>query len=339
MAEHFLGTQQVQEAIRQQLVIYRQAPEQFVQQSHPQMTCVSLEQLIREPMYASSIDQPLLRFALERLPDDLCCLPGCQIFEPTRVWVGMAAPRDAGWFGGFHHIDQGYRYLQQLALTSLSGMLTPYAVPETLRTLELLRAYIHDTIHAATYRLFCPVPSGASSDLSFYRLQYGMNFRRWYGQSYSEKDNVRSSTTRNLGTIMEAATDRFAQECVLALAQQIGYHPPVDSLVETWLYRECTGQLTEQDILLLRSIERGEIETHVPVEFKVYLRQMRLFVQYVTMRYRVFLGECGADKADELHWHLLQATLSGKLRKLLHFLDALRGQRRSFVTLFKAAAY
>lgn len=125
----------------------------------------------------------------------------------------------------------------------------------------------------------------------------------------------------------------------MRFSQQIGYRPPARSLVETWLYRECIGQLAEQDILLLRSIERGQAETGLPVEFKAYLRQMRLFFQYVTMRYRMFLGECGADKADELHWHLLQATLSGKLRKLLHFLDALEGQRRSFVTLFKTAAY
>ena len=68
MAEHFLGKPQVQDAIRQQLACYRQAPEPFVQQSHPQVTFVTLEQFSREPEYASQVHQPGLCLAQDRLP-------------------------------------------------------------------------------------------------------------------------------------------------------------------------------------------------------------------------------------------------------------------------------
>lgn len=236
-------------------------------------------------------------------------------------------------------LTKGYRYLQQIALTSLSGALSQYSVDVTLRTLELLRAYVHDTLHHATYRLYCPIPPGTESSLSFYRLQYGMNFRRWHGQSYSARDHVRSSTTHNLGNIMEAVTDRFAQEFVLKIAEDTGYRPAPGSVMEDYLYRDCTGQVTEQDVLLFRSIERGQAEVNLPSMFKTYLRQMRLFVQYVTMRYRVFLMECGGTQQDELYRLILQAMMSGKLHSLQQFLNQQRGESRSFVAIFKTPEY
>ncbi|MEO6890440.1 MAG: hypothetical protein ABI456_13730 [Ktedonobacteraceae bacterium] len=339
MAEHFLGKKHDQEAIRQQLALYRRNPEHFIKASHPQVSFTTLEMLAYTDGYASCIHQPLLREALERLPDSLSHLPGCYAFDPARVWVGLAAPADAGWFGGFYHADQGYRYLQQIALTSLSGALSHSSIDKTLQTLELLRAYVHDTLHYATYRLFCPIPPGTESSLNFYRLQYGINFRRWQGQSYSARDTVRSSTTHNLGNIMEAATDRFAQEFVLKLSTHIAYRPTPGAVIEDYLYRDCTGQLTQQDLLLFRSIERRCAESDLPLAFKAYLRQMRLFVQYVTMRYGVFLAECGGPHRAELHELILQAMMSGKLHRLQYFLNRLRGETGSFVTVFKTPEY
>lgn len=138
---------------------------------------------------------------------------------------------------------------------------------------------------------------------------------------------------------MEAATDRFAQEFVLELSKHIAYRPAPDAVIEDCLYRDCTGQLTEQDVFLFRLIERGQVESDLSPMFKVYLRQMRLFVQYVTLRYRVFLGEYGSPHQDELHEMILQAMISGKLRLLQHFLNKLRGEARSFATLFKTSEY
>lgn len=236
-------------------------------------------------------------------------------------------------------LTREYWYLQQIALTSLSGTLASYAIDSTLRVLELLRAYVHDTVHHATYRLFCPIPVGNSDGFGFYRLQYGLNFRRWDSQSYSARDSVRSPTTRNLGNIMEAATDHFAQVFVREFAEHIGYRPTPGSIIDDYLYRDCTGQLTPQDMLQLRSIERDLAEIDLLPMVKTYLKRMRLFTQYVTLRYRTFLRECGAAQCDGLHNLLLQAMISGKLHTLQHFLNRLRGETRSFVTLFKVSEY
>ena len=149
---------------------------------------------------------------------------------------------------------------------------------------------------------------------------------------------MRSSTTHNLGNIMEAATDRFAQEFVWKLAEHIGYQPTPGAKIEEYLYRDCTGQLRHQDMLLFRSIERGA-ESDLPLAFKTYLRQMRLFVQYVTLRYGVFLTECSSSQQDELHGLILRAMMSGKLKALQHFLNRLRGESRSFVAVFKTPEY
>jgi hypothetical protein len=46
---------------------------------------------------------------------------------------------------------------------------------------------------------------------------------------------------------------------VLELAEHIGYRPTPDTVIEDYLYRDCIGQLTEQDILLfmVNSSTRG----------------------------------------------------------------------------------
>jgi len=52
------------------------------------------------------------------------------------------------------------------------------------------------------------------------------------------------------------------------------------------------------------------------------------------------LDECGAASSVELHDLILEAMLTGKLRKLNHFLKEIRGgEARSFVMLFKTPAY
>ena len=51
---------------------------------------------------------------------------------------------------------------------------------------------IHDALHHHSYRLFCPMPREEASEMSFYRLQFGINFRRWNKQSYSAKDSVQA---------------------------------------------------------------------------------------------------------------------------------------------------
>jgi hypothetical protein len=162
-----------------------------------------------------------------------------------------------------------------------------------------------------------------------------VNFRKWNGKSYSAKDPIRSITTRNLGNIMEAATDRFAHAFVFSLAEKIGYTAPSKS-TKSYIYRDCTGQLTPEDMLHLREIERGIASIDASLAFQTYLKNLRLFVQYVTMRYRCFLVEFDPQEHHHIHELILEAMFSGRLRRLYQCLDTICGEKQSFSRLFKS---
>jgi hypothetical protein len=225
MAERIFAAGNIHTSIQKELQAYRENHGRYVQDHHPLVSFVTLQTLADNSNYAALVSQPLLHDGFDCLAQRLSDYGICSPFDATRVWVGISAHPNVGFFGGFYHPNQGYRYLQQIAVTSLSGVLSCHTVDRMLRTLELLRAYAHDTLHHHTYRLFLPTTAGESTTRSFYRFQYGINFRRSDGQSYSAKDAIRTTTTRNLGNIMEAATDRFAHDFVLFLAESSDYQP------------------------------------------------------------------------------------------------------------------
>lgn len=338
MTERIFAPGTTYSAIQRELRTYREEPDRYICEHHSLVSFVTLRALAHEPAYAILVSQPLLHEAFDDLAHRLHDYGIGSLLNPSRVWVGITACPTTNFFGGFYHPNQGYRYLQQIAVTSLSGMLSSHPVDCNLRTLELLRAYAHDTLHHHTYRLFLPVPAGKQSTQRFYRMQYGINFRRWDGQSYSARDAIRATTTLNLGNIMEAATDQFAHEFVLSLAERSGYHLS-SSPLEGYLYRDCTGQLTSADISHLRAIERGLAQLDAPQAFSTYAKNMRLFVQYVTLRYRSFLAEYGAKDDGMLHTLLLKSMLSGKMRELCQYLDGVQGKSGSFRHLFKTPDY
>jgi hypothetical protein len=338
MVERIFASGEKKERIEAELKVSREHPEEYIKESHPQIAFVTLEALAHDPQYARLISQPLLHEAFFFLAQRLSVYENCFLFDPARMWVGIQARPGTRFFGGFHQEDQGYRYFQQIAVMSLSGSLSGCSVDRILVTLELIRAYTHDTLHHNSYRLFVPLPDGGNPGQSFYRFQYGINFRTWNGKSYSAKDPIRSTTTRNLGNIMEAATDRFAHEFVLSLADNIGYTMPTNPL-ENWIYRDCTGQLTPEDMLHLREMERGTVMIEAIPEFQTYLKNLRLFVQYVTMRYRCFLAEIDPQGNYSLHEIILEGMLSGRLKRLCERLDTICEEKQSFSRLFKMPYY
>jgi hypothetical protein len=131
------------------------------------------------------------------------------VLPPSRVWVGVASsapPGDPASFGGFHHPGQGYRHLQMTATITAYGPLTPRACtsPQAI-ALDLLRSYAHDCLHYGTFRRYRLTPGGQIA-----RVQYGINFRALDGSTYSAADPPEATATRNLGIVMEGATDTEA---------------------------------------------------------------------------------------------------------------------------------
>ncbi|MDT0270691.1 hypothetical protein RM844_30910 [Streptomyces sp. DSM 44915] len=247
-----------------------------------------------------------------------------QMLPFGRVLVGCDSSR-AGAFGGFHHPDQGYRHLQMVAIITMQGPMELRS-PESpaLALLDLLRAYAHDCLHYGSRRRYVEV-AGAPV-----RTQYGINYRRATGQSYSAADESGSRHTRNLGIIMEGACDREARLITRRTAALFGITEPADVL-GALAFRDMTGTLTEEDSSRVVDIPES-------VERTRYAAALRDYETGVNRRYTHFLGEFAPGEEHECHTRLLTAIISGDTTTLGAWLDGRHGPG-TFTGLFRAPDY
>lgn len=250
-----------------------------------------------------------------------------QLLPLDRVWVGVRSER-TGVFGGFHHLDQGYRHLQMGAVVTRYGDLSDPAIPSpALVALDLLRAYAHDCLHYGSYREY------RLRDGEVTRSQYGVNLRDAAGRSYSARDPKGSRSTRNLGVIQEGATDREAASIARHAAQQLGLTIPGGT--DRFAYLDATGQLTCET---LSRLPRHPPGADTPPTEDRFLAAMGSYARSVNNRYRNFLHEIGCHDTDELHTLITSAMISGSVASLSPWLDARRGPG-AFADLFRAASY
>lgn len=241
-----------------------------------------------------------------------------------RVLVGYESSR-AGAFGGFHHPDQGYRHLQMVAVITMYGPMQRQN-PERpgLALLDLLRAYAHDCLHYGSRRRYVEV-AGVPV-----RTQYGINYRRTSGQSYSAADQRGSHHTRNLGIVMEGACDKEARAITRQTAERFGVTQPSDVL-GALAFRDATGTLKEEDADRVVDGLGSEEQTRYAVALIDYEKG-------VNLRYSHFLEEFAPREEDELHALLLAAIVSGDVTALGAWLDERHGPG-TFTGLFRTPGY
>lgn len=243
----------------------------------------------------------------------------------SRVWAGVSSPAppgDPACFGGFHHPGQGYRHLQMTATITVYGQLTAGACasPQAI-ALDLLRSYAHDCMHYGTCRRYRLTPDGQVA-----RVQYGINFRGLDGSTYSAPDPPDAIATRNLGIVMEGATDAEATTIARQAAATAGITGMAGpAAVARHAFADTTGTLTPA------AIEDASTAAHP------YLRALAGFNHDVTGRYRALMGQL-ADDRGELHQHLVTAMISGDLTELEQWLDTRHGPG-SFATTFRSPAW
>ena len=272
---------------------------------------------------------------------------GCDQIPKSRFLIGIAQ-RKLSEFGGFHTPLHGYRHLEQISVSSVIRLSFPSReVGEflpALRALELLRSIAHDAIHHASYRVYRinenTVDSTNISEM-IYRWQYGINFRKSNGVSYSNRDAGSSKTTRNLGVIMEAVTDRFATEFVreygratlAAVAHANG--SPIEKLIAL----DIEGSFDDKALAIARSYEVRDAEKVIAKIESQFVKSMRLFNQYVTQRWVSARTEIAPICFIELETQILLAILSGKLNCLVAFFDAKIKHSGAFKSLFRQSTY
>jgi hypothetical protein len=242
-----------------------------------------------------------------------------------RVWAGSrsaARPGTAHGHGGFHHPAQGYRHIQMDAAVTVLGDLTGTAPASSqAAALDLVRSYTHDCLHYATFRRYRLTDRGEIA-----RVQYGINFRQPDGRTYFAPDTPGDGPTRNLGIVMEGATDaeataiarQAALSCGITVADSEADMPDLS-------FADVTGTVTADDIRATHLLDHP------------YARSLSRFGRTVTLRYRALLSELGASPIDA-HSQIVAAMISGDIVPLEAWLDTRHGPG-SFARMFRASSF
>ncbi|QMU68006.1 hypothetical protein [Streptacidiphilus sp. P02-A3a] len=247
-----------------------------------------------------------------------------QLLPIDRVWVGIRSTRPDS-FGGFHHPDQGYRHLQLASMITRYGRLVdPAVVSPELVALDLLRSYAHDCLHFGSFREY-RLQQG-----TVIRSRYGINRRDDAGRTYSAPDQPGSLATRNIGIVMEGATDREARSVAREVAARLGLAEPAAPL-DRLAFQDTTGRLGPADFTGLpdRSDAGGAAR---------YQWAMAGYERGVGGRYARFLTETGGEHAEVLHGLIVAAMIAGDVRALLAWLDERHG-RGAFRRIFRSPVY
>ncbi|MET8982573.1 hypothetical protein ABZX85_44050 [Streptomyces sp. NPDC004539] len=244
-----------------------------------------------------------------------------QLLPLSRVLTGAESASPSA-FGGFHHPEQGYRHLQMASVITMYGPLgTAGPQHPELALLDLLRAYAHDCLHYGSRRRYVDVGGRPT------RTQYGINFRRVSGSSYSAADPRGISGTRNIGVVMEGACDREARRITRETVERAGLREHADPIGRL-AFRDSTGTLTPEDAATAPDTD----------DEARYADALHRYEAGVNLKYARFLTEFGPGEEEELHGHLLRAMISGDVQRLSTWLDARHGPG-TFPGIFLSGTY
>lgn len=200
-----------------------------------------------------------------------------------------------------------------------------------LAALDLLRAYTHDSLHYSTHRAY--QWHIAATGVEIVRTRYGINFRRPDGRTYSGPDEPGCLSTRNLGIVMEGATDHEAQVITGQAADTAGLAEPSADL-DFLEFRDVTGRLTSADFHA-RQITPAAVGG---ADRRAFLARMAAYHRAIGSRYGAFLAEVSPAAPEELHAIIITAMISGSLAELSRWLDQHHGPA-AFRRLFKTSSY
>lgn len=230
--------------------------------------------------------------------------------RPVRYYTALPPEADA--VGGFHDCRSlGYQYWYHASFVVMLGRM----ISKELRTVELLRDFIHDCLHHSTFRSFrraVRIPAKSPSDAKHrvpevYREQYGINFRDHDGLSYSSPElTIRSPETINLNLLMDG---------VVVLATAAVLKAEVGDIA-------CENAL-ETEIKKEIFLEPFEVTT---------LERACGFYNLVTAPSKMFVEHWGGEDFINL---VLQAMMSGELADLKRFFEERTGIENAWEKLFK----
>lgn len=229
-----------------------------------------------------------------------------------RYLVGEVDAQTSVDTGGFYSkYSRGFKYLANCGFATILS--ERYTTSQQIITLELARSYLHDCIHNASLRTIRVLPEGIESKFPVYREQYGINFRRANGYSYSAPHAPEESPKHiNLGVLMDGVTVLMTAEYLKPYSNRLG----VENLND---FEKIIIADINLDLDNLPDGYRG-----------------KEFHQNVTVPAQSFIEYWGGS---ELYEHLKKSMLTGKMRQLVKYFDNKTGEVNSWPKLFKSPSY
>lgn len=153
-----------------------------------------------------------------------------------------------GNIGGFYGSQTGgFSYINDIGY---SFTLNPELIQnKSLLTVELARNYMHDSIHAATFRSFKMDHQDVSGESKIYRYQYGFNFRNQVGNSYSSISSTEKSPLAiNLNILMDCVNQIFLSQQFNSILKSLSIQTL--NQLEFEILNEIQGQLYCKNLFL-----------------------------------------------------------------------------------------
>lgn len=220
---------------------------------------------------------------------------------------------EPGSIGGFYGRPAGgYYYFNDLGFCTL---VNEEEVPSrVIRTIEFTRGYLHDSIHASTFRTFRIDPEG-----NVYRHRYGINVRNADGTSYSayDPDNTNPETI-NLNLLMDGLVQKSVND------------------VMKWCARAHFQIWTERSVSMMAELRNKPLNLDGFPEAQEYhervLKPVNRFMKHWAP------GPSPLGKLDTL---ILQSMMDGDLGRLEQFFGryARKDGKQAWADLFKQPAY
>lgn len=284
--ERYIGSPKVRSQIRHELARLRAAD---VSSQLPLREWMTLRDVIRGKErwgIDSRLFRDLVHSAQERFWELGLMFP---LLDPGRFFVGKLPDGDRDIGGFYSKKAKGFMYLYRYGW-SVALNARKYAIRDSLTTLDMARNYIHDSIHAATFRSYRLVPE-SDRDFAVAYAQYGYNFRRKDGFSYSSVKMTASAPKQiNVNLFMDGVT---------MLAALYSLAPALETIE--------ADNLNARESWILADL-RLETE-RLPVG-----KRPRRFHEQVIVPTRKFIHYRASSGA--VLWPYFEAMLTGKLRNL-----------------------
>lgn len=242
---------------------------------------------------------------------------GAEVISPERYFLGKPSSKDR--LGGFHSPHSaGYHDMYRASFTVLPNSKAIKNI--TIRTLEVCRCYLHDSLHHSTfcsYRRFHRKPMTARDAKhllpGIFRFQYGINYRNAAGMSYSSHGlTYKAPYAINLNLLMDGAI-------VLTIAQLMSRVSP--QVKRSSLSR--AEKMMIDDIMLASNYRQPGI----------YGEEFYFRVTDPTQRFLEYWG------GDHIRRLVLRAMLSGELGELVSYFEERFGEHGAWERVFRQPGF